>query len=111
KLAFNAAINASVENHQHLSPVSLDLTYRFLQDLIVVAVAAFQMNLNSSSNHHSDSNCLYSKLTKGTEQCKKQLIDLNLPAFSNEIEELLTHNIPNFDDEAVSRYAGTLSMS
>ncbi|GJV63394.1 probable WRKY transcription factor 41 [Tanacetum coccineum] len=69
------------------------------------------MNLNSSSNHHSDSNCLYSKLTKGTEQCKKLLIDLNLPASSNETEELSTHNIPNSDDEAVSRYAGTLSRS
>nr|GEX81056.1 probable WRKY transcription factor 41 [Tanacetum cinerariifolium] len=52
-----------------------------------------------------------SKLTKGTEQCKKLLIDLNLPASSNETEELSTHNIPNSDDEAVSRYAGTLSRS
>nr|GEY25923.1 probable WRKY transcription factor 41 [Tanacetum cinerariifolium] len=31
------------------------------------------------------------------------------PTSSNETEELSTHNIPNSDDEAVSRYAGTLS--
>ncbi|GKC98422.1 hypothetical protein Tco_1168697, partial [Tanacetum coccineum] len=57
------------------------------------------------------SNCLYSKLTKGTEQCKKLLIDLNLPASSNETKELSTHNILNSDDKVVARYAGTLSRS
>lgn len=61
------------------------------------------MNVNSSDNHHSKSNCLYHKLNKGTQQCKKLLIDLNLPASSNETED----NVPNSDDEAVSRYAGT----
>ncbi|KAI3675960.1 hypothetical protein L1987_85556 [Smallanthus sonchifolius] len=59
------------------------------------------MNLNSSGK----SNCLFSKLTKGTERRKKLEIDLNLPASSNETES--THNITNSDDEALSRYAGT----
>ncbi|KAI7742448.1 hypothetical protein M8C21_004973 [Ambrosia artemisiifolia] len=62
------------------------------------------MNLNSSGNHQ----CLYSsKLTKGTEPCKMLDIDLNLPASSNETEELSTHNVTNSDDEALSRHAGT----
>ncbi|KAK9069635.1 hypothetical protein SSX86_011539 [Deinandra increscens subsp. villosa] len=59
------------------------------------------MNLNLSGK----SNCLYSKLTKASEQCKKLEIDLNLPASSNETE--LTQNFTNSDDEALSRYAGT----
>ncbi|GJX83897.1 ankyrin repeat-containing protein, partial [Tanacetum coccineum] len=37
------------------------------------------------------------------------LIDLNLPASSNKTKELSTHNIPNSNDEAISRYAGTLN--
>nr|WCL15221.1 WRKY680 [Atractylodes chinensis] len=61
------------------------------------------MNLNSSGNHHSKSNCLCNKSTKGTEHVKKLQIDLNMPASSNETEE---HNIPNSDDEALSQYAG-----
>ncbi|KAF5803328.1 putative transcription factor WRKY family [Helianthus annuus] len=62
------------------------------------------MNMNSSGNHQ----CLYSsKLTKGTDHCKMLDIDLNLPASSNETEELSTHNITNSDDEALSRHAGT----
>lgn len=61
------------------------------------------MNLNSSGNHHSNSNCLFNKVTKGTQQCKKLQIDLNLPASSNETED----NIHNSDDEALSHYAGT----
>lgn len=65
------------------------------------------MNLNSSGNHQSKSNCLYHKLTNGTEHVKKLQIDLNMPASSNETEELSsTHNIPNSDDEALSQYAG-----
>ncbi|KAJ9557341.1 hypothetical protein OSB04_011955 [Centaurea solstitialis] len=64
------------------------------------------MNLNSSGNHHSKSNCLYHKLTNDNEHAKKLQIDLNMPASSNETEELSTNNIPNSDDEAVSRYAG-----
>ncbi|KAI3770432.1 hypothetical protein L6452_01565 [Arctium lappa] len=64
------------------------------------------MNLNSSGNHHSKSNCLYHKLTNGTEHVKKLQIDLNMPASSNETEELSTRNIPNSDDEALSQYAG-----
>ncbi|XP_071725575.1 uncharacterized protein [Rutidosis leptorrhynchoides] len=62
------------------------------------------MNVNSSDNHHqSKSNCLYHKINNGTQQCKKLLIDLNLPASSNETED----NVSNFDDEALSHYAGT----
>ncbi|KAK1434444.1 hypothetical protein QVD17_00186 [Tagetes erecta] len=61
------------------------------------------MNLNSSGDHQ----CLYdSKLKKGREQHKKFEIDLNLPASSNETEELSTHNITNSDDEALSQHAG-----
>ncbi|GJT03685.1 retrovirus-related pol polyprotein from transposon TNT 1-94 [Tanacetum coccineum] len=36
-------------------------------------------------------------------------LDLNLPASSNKTKELSTHNIPNSDDKAVSRYAVTLN--
>ncbi|XP_071698419.1 probable WRKY transcription factor 38 [Rutidosis leptorrhynchoides] len=61
------------------------------------------MNVNSSDNHHSNSNCLHHKVNNGTQQCKKPLIDLNLPAASNETEE----NAPKSDDEGMSRYAGT----
>nr|XP_043620727.1 probable WRKY transcription factor 30 isoform X1 [Erigeron canadensis] len=61
------------------------------------------MNLNSSGNNHIESNCLYHKLAKGTDQCKRFLIDLNLPASSNETEDNTQHS----DDEALSHYAGT----
>lgn len=59
------------------------------------------MNLNSSGK----SNCLFSKLTKGSGQCRKLEIDLNLPASSSETES--TQQVTNSDDEALSRYAGT----
>ncbi|KAL8205876.1 hypothetical protein R6Q57_009427 [Mikania cordata] len=59
------------------------------------------MSLNLSGK----SNCLHSKLTKGSEKCKKLEIDLNLPASSNETES--TKNISNSYDEALSQYAGT----
>lgn len=65
------------------------------------------MNINSSGNHHLKSSCLYNKLTKSTNHDKKLEIDLNLPASSNETEEVSTHNVPNSDDEALSQYAGT----
>ncbi|KVI11070.1 DNA-binding WRKY, partial [Cynara cardunculus var. scolymus] len=67
---------------------------------------SLQMNLNSSGNHHSKSNCPFHKLNNGTEHVKKLQIDLNMPASSNETEELSTQNIPNSDDEALSQYAG-----
>ncbi|CAH1450723.1 unnamed protein product [Lactuca virosa] len=71
--------------------------------------SCLQMNINSSGNHHLKSNCLYNKLTKSTKQEKKLEIDLNLPASSNETEEVSTH-IPNSDDEALSQYVGTTEI-
>ncbi|KAK1440394.1 hypothetical protein QVD17_06219 [Tagetes erecta] len=76
--------------------------YVIIEELTLCqAYQLWQMNLNSSGK----SNCLYSKLNKGSGQCRKLEIDLNLPAFSSETES--SQHVTNSDDEAVSRYAGT----